>query len=110
MPDTYLDVYESDRPEVFFKATPDRTVGPDEGVGSSGDDVSYDESTSTSKMGRSVEELVGCYVMHNAVPDVSVLLPGASLVPEQGFALHEGDEVGIDPEGVGTLSNTVVEV
>ncbi|WP_238709268.1 hypothetical protein [Natronorubrum halophilum] len=48
--------------------------------------------------------------MHNAVPDVSVLLPGASLVPEQGFALHEGDEVEIDPEGIGTLPNTVVEV
>lgn len=33
MPEMYLNVYESDRPEVFFKATPNRTVGPDEDVG-----------------------------------------------------------------------------
>lgn len=33
MPEMYLNVYESDRPEVFFKATPNRTVGPAEAVG-----------------------------------------------------------------------------
>lgn len=32
-PEVYLDVYDADRPEVFFKATPSRTVGPDEAVG-----------------------------------------------------------------------------
>ncbi|WP_247004265.1 fumarylacetoacetate hydrolase family protein [Halosolutus gelatinilyticus] len=189
MPDMYLDVYENDRPEVFFKATPDRTVGPNEGVGiradsewdvpepelgvvlfggeivgytigndmssrsiegqnplylpqakvydrccsigpcvrsadsiddphdlemwmtiSRDEDVLYDGTTSTSKMVRSVEELVDCYVTHNAVPDVSVLLTGTSLVPEEGFTLHEGDEIEIGLEEIGTLSNTVVEV
>ena len=29
----YQDVFENERPEVFFKATPDRTVGPNEAVG-----------------------------------------------------------------------------
>ncbi|SDK55459.1 fumarylacetoacetate hydrolase family protein [Natronorubrum texcoconense] len=189
MPDMYLDVYENDRPEVFFKATPDRTVGPNEGVGiradsewdvpepelgvvlfegdivgytigndmssrsiegqnplylpqakvydrccsigpcvrsadsiddphdlemwmtiSRGDDVLYDESTNTDKMVRSVEELVDCYVDHNAVPDVSVLLTGTSLVPDEEFTLREGDEIEIGLEEIGTLSNTVVEV
>lgn len=33
LPDVYLDVYENARPEVFFKATPSRTVGPGEAVG-----------------------------------------------------------------------------
>jgi 2-dehydro-3-deoxy-D-arabinonate dehydratase len=33
MPEMYLDVYDADRPELFFKATPSRTVGPDEPVG-----------------------------------------------------------------------------
>lgn len=33
MPEMYLNVYENDRPEVFFKATPNRTVGPGEDVG-----------------------------------------------------------------------------
>jgi 2-dehydro-3-deoxy-D-arabinonate dehydratase len=37
MPEMYLDVYDADRPEIFFKATPSRTVGPDEAVGIRGD-------------------------------------------------------------------------
>ncbi|MBV0926098.1 fumarylacetoacetate hydrolase family protein [Halomicroarcula limicola] len=37
MPEMYLDVYEADRPEIFFKATPSRVVGPDEAVGVRGD-------------------------------------------------------------------------
>jgi 2-dehydro-3-deoxy-D-arabinonate dehydratase len=34
---TYLDAYESERPEIYFKATPSRTVGPGEAVGIRGD-------------------------------------------------------------------------
>ncbi|WP_416841801.1 fumarylacetoacetate hydrolase family protein [Haloferax sp. DFSO52] len=33
MPDVYLDVYEGERPEIFFKATPSRTVGPNDAIG-----------------------------------------------------------------------------
>lgn len=33
MPEMYLDVYSAERPEIFFKATPNRTVGPHEAVG-----------------------------------------------------------------------------
>ncbi|MDY6819890.1 MAG: fumarylacetoacetate hydrolase family protein [Halobacteriales archaeon] len=33
MPDLYLDVYEADRPELFFKATPSRTVGSMDAIG-----------------------------------------------------------------------------
>jgi len=33
MPEIYRNVYESERPEVFFKSTPNRTVGPGEDVG-----------------------------------------------------------------------------
>lgn len=32
-PDIYQSVYENDRPELFFKATPSRTVGPEDCVG-----------------------------------------------------------------------------
>ncbi len=37
MPDIYLDAYEAERPEVFFKATPSRTVSPGSPVGIRGD-------------------------------------------------------------------------
>ncbi|NGM69823.1 fumarylacetoacetate hydrolase [Natronolimnobius sp. AArcel1] len=188
-PDMYIDVYESDRPEVFFKATPERTVGPKEAVGIRADsewdvpepelgvvlageeivgytvgndmssrsiegqnplylpqakvydkccsigpgirsadsiddphdlemwmtisrdgEVLYDDSTNTGKMVRTVEELVECYTSHNAVPDVSILLTGTSLVPDEEFTLEEGDEIEIGLEEIGTLTNTVVEV
>ncbi|WP_227378691.1 fumarylacetoacetate hydrolase family protein [Haladaptatus halobius] len=36
-PEVYIDVYESDRPELFLKATPSRTVGPLEEIGVRGD-------------------------------------------------------------------------
>lgn len=32
-PEMYLDVYDAERPELFFKATPSRTVGPGEAIG-----------------------------------------------------------------------------
>jgi len=35
--ESYIDAYESDRPEVYFKATPSRTVGPGDDVGIRGD-------------------------------------------------------------------------
>jgi 2-dehydro-3-deoxy-D-arabinonate dehydratase len=35
--EAYLNAYEGDRPEVYFKATPSRTVGPGEAVGIRGD-------------------------------------------------------------------------
>ena len=36
-PDVYSSVYSADRPEIFFKASPDRCVGPFEAVGIRGD-------------------------------------------------------------------------
>lgn len=32
MPDMYLNVYDSERPEVFFMGTQNQTVGPDDDV------------------------------------------------------------------------------
>ncbi len=61
-------------------------------------DVLYDESTNTSRMVRSIDELVDWYLRHNAVPDVSVLLTGTSLVPDDEFTLEPADriEIGIE--------------
>ena len=187
MPEMYLDVYDADRPELFFKATGARTVGPDDAIGIRGDsdwnvpepelgvvlyrgdtvgytignDVSsraiegtnplylpqakiydrccsvgpcvatgvsephalemsmtisrdgdpvYEETTTTAEMVRTCEELVSYFTRHNAVPDLTVLLTGTSLVPEEGFTLRSGDHVTIDIEEIGTLSNPVVGV
>ena len=189
MPEMYLDVYGAERPEIFFKATPSRTVGPGKAIGVRGDsdwdvpepelgivlydgeivgytignDVSsrsiegenplylpqakvydrccslgpcvasaesvgdphdltmsmsivrdgetmYEDTTSTAEMVRSCEELVDYWTAHNAVPETGVLLTGTSLVPEEGFTLQPDDEVAISIDGIGDLTNPVIEV
>ncbi|MFC6725131.1 fumarylacetoacetate hydrolase family protein, partial [Halobium palmae] len=61
-PEVYLDVYENDRPELFLKATPARTVGPREAVGVRGDsewDVPEPELGVVLHRGRAVGYTVG---------------------------------------------------
>ena len=189
MPDMYMDVYDNDRPEIFFKATPNRLVGPNDAVGiradsewdvpepelgiilyrgeivgyTVGNDMSsrsiegqnplylpqakvydrscslgpcvrsadsisdphglememqitrdgetlYQDATNTEKMVRTVTELTDYYNKHNCLPELSVLLTGTSLVPDNGFTLKEGDAVDIRIEEIGTLHNTVTTV
>lgn len=189
MPEMYLDVYSADRPEIFFKATPNRTVGPREGVGiradsewdvpepelgvvlydaeivgyTVGNDMSsrsieganplylpqakvydrccaigpcvaspdtvgdphdlemsmaierdgtrvFEDATRTSKMARTVDELVSYYTRHNDVPEVAVLLTGTSLVPPDEFTLQAGDELHLEIDRIGKLDNHVVTV
>ncbi|WP_435077390.1 fumarylacetoacetate hydrolase family protein [Halococcus sp. AFM35] len=184
----YQDVFEGDRPEIFFKATASRTVGPGETVGIRGDsdwdvpepelavvvhrgdivgytvgndmssrsiegsnplylpqakiydrccaigpaiaspetvgdpqdlelsmaierdgEVLFDDSTSTSQLVRSPDELVSYLNHHNATPELAVLLTGTSLVPEES-TLESGDEIAIDIENVGRLENGVTNV
>ncbi|WP_254271344.1 fumarylacetoacetate hydrolase family protein [Haloarcula marina] len=189
MPEMYLDVYEADRPEIFFKATPSRVVSPGDAVGiradsewdvpepelgivlhdgdivgyTVGNDMSsrsiegenplylpqakiyarscslgpcvvtpeavgdphdlemrmtisrdgeqlYEEGTSTSEMVRTCEELVSYLTRHNDISETTVLLTGTSLVPAEGFTLEPGDDIHIDIDGIGRLSNTVTTV
>lgn len=187
-PEIYLDVYESDRPELFFKATSDRLASPGGAVGIRGDsdwnvpepelaivlyhgdivgytignDVSsrsiegqnplylpqakvYDrscsigpcivdadaidpldldlemtirrngktvfcDSTTTSEMVRTPEELVDYLTRYNKIPESTVLLTGTSLVPDKEFTLRDGDEVEIEIEKIGVLQNSVTSM
>ena len=73
-----------------------------EGYPSRSDDVAGMEHGS--------REPVSYYTRHNAVPELAVLLTGTSLVPEDDFTLREGDEVSIEIESIGTLTNGVQTV
>lgn len=189
MPEIYLDVYEADRPEIFFKSTRSRVVAPGDSVGIRGDsewnvpepelgvvlhngdtvgytigndmssrsieganplylpqakvydrscslgpcivtpdtiddphnlemqmqisrddELLYEDTTSTSEMVRTCEELVTSLTDHNTIPETTVLLTGTSLVPEDNFTLEPDDRIDIDMEGIGRLSNTVTTV
>ena len=187
-PDVYSKVYNSERPEVFFKASSDRCVGPFESVGIRGDsdwnvpepelafvlyrgdivgytignDMSsrtiegenplylpqakvfdrccsigpcfvtaedinptdleisctiardgvevWSDSTSTSQMARSCEEIADWLQRHNFVPDLTTVLTGTAIVPPPEFSLQEGDIVTMSIEGIGVLENDVIEV
>jgi 2-dehydro-3-deoxy-D-arabinonate dehydratase len=185
-PDVYVDVYRNERPEVFMKATPSRTVGPNDEVGIRGDsewdvpepelavvihqgeivgytvgndvssrsiegknplylpqakvyarccsfgpcvastetvedphdlemtmtisrdgEVVYEDSTNTSEMVRTCEELSSYLQRHNVVPETTVLLTGTALVPDSDFTLRPGDEIDIHIDEIGTLTNGV---
>lgn len=187
--EAYIGAYEGDRPEVYFKGTPTRTVGPDEAVGIRGDsdwdvpepeftmilhegdivgytvgndvcsrdierenllylpqskiynkscaigpcvvteetigdphdvemmltierdgDVAFTESTSTSKMVRSCEELAEFFRRYNYVPETTALLTGTSIIPPDDFTLKEDDQVSIEIENIGTLTNPVEQL
>jgi len=184
--ESYVHAYEADRPEVYLKATPSRTVGPGDAVGIRGDSdwdvaepeltvvlhgeeivgytvgvdmcsrsierenllylpqskiyakscaigpcvatpksvgdpldvemeltvsrdgrVVFEDSTSTSEMVRTCEELVDYYTRYNEVPSSSVLLTGTSIIPPDDVTLEAGDTVRTTIENVGTLENTV---
>lgn len=187
--EAYLNAYEGDRPEVYFKATPTRTVGPNDSVGIRGDsdwdvpepeftmilhdgdivgytvgndvcsrdierdnllylpqskiydkscaigpcvvteetigdphdvemsltikrdgDVAFTESTSTSEMVRTCDELAEYFRRYNYVPESAALLTGTSIIPPDDFTLADGDVVDIEIENVGTLRNTVEQL
>ena len=64
--------------------------------------------TSTSKIRRSLEELVSYVLAGDAYPDGFVLATGTGIIPEMSFTLAAGDRVDIEIAGVGVLSNPVV--
>jgi 2-dehydro-3-deoxy-D-arabinonate dehydratase len=65
-------------------------------------------TTTTGRMKRSFEELVGFLLRDNPVPPGSVLLTGTGLVPPDDFTLEPGHVVEIHVPGIGTLVNPVV--
>lgn len=182
-------VYRAARPELFFKATPSRVVGPDEAIRvrrdtqwcvpepelalvlspalrlvgfTVGNDVSardiegenplylpqakvydascglgpwitlahamppateisirleierdgatvFDGATSVARMARRFDELIEWLGRDNSFPNGVVLLTGTGIVPPDDFSLRRGDVVRITIDGVGTLTNPVVQ-
>ena len=70
----------------------------------------FAETTSTSLLTRSFEDLVNWLQLHNTVPDMTSLLTGTAIVPPPEFTLIQNDVVKITIDQIGTLENTVIEV
>jgi 2-dehydro-3-deoxy-D-arabinonate dehydratase len=65
--------------------------------------------TSAAEMSRTFEELIGWLGRDNSFPCGAFLLTGTGVVPKDEFTLHPGDMVHISIDGIGTLSNPIVQ-
>jgi 2-dehydro-3-deoxy-D-arabinonate dehydratase len=69
----------------------------------------FEGTTSTARMARRFEELIGWLGRDNVFPDGVILLTGTGLVPPDEFSLRAGDVIHITIDGIGTLTNPVVQ-
>lgn len=71
--------------------------------------VVFEESTPLSRMARGFDELIGWLGIDNVFPGGVVLLTGTGIVPPDDFSLRQGDLVTISIDGIGSLTNPVVQ-
>ena len=69
----------------------------------------FDQSTSAGQMARSFDDLAAWLARDNNIPGGAFLMTGTGIVPDSNFTLTPGDVVSIRIEGIGTLTNTIVQ-
>jgi 2-dehydro-3-deoxy-D-arabinonate dehydratase len=69
----------------------------------------FNQQTSAGEMARTFENLVGWLGRDNSFPAGAFLMTGTGIVPTTEFTLQPGDIVNITIDGVGTLSNPIVQ-
>ena len=69
----------------------------------------FEGQTSVDQMARSFENLIGWLGRDNSFPAGAMLMTGTGGVPDNDFTLKPGDVVDIRIDGIGTLSNPVVQ-
>jgi 2-dehydro-3-deoxy-D-arabinonate dehydratase len=71
--------------------------------------VVFEGKTSVDQMARTFDDLIGYLGRDNSFPSGVILLTGTGIVPGDDFTLQKGDVVDIAVDGIGTLSNPVVQ-
>ncbi len=71
--------------------------------------VAFQGRTDVGQMARSFEELIEWLMRDNSFPNGVFLLTGTGIIPESDFTLAPGDIVDIAIDGIGTLSNPIVQ-
>lgn len=74
-----------------------------------GGQIVFDQQSSAAQMARGFEDLVEWLGRDNHFPGGAFLMTGTGIVPGNDFTLHPDDLVHIRVEGVGTLSNVIVQ-
>ena len=94
---------------TLYDALPPMTeIGVDLKIDRDGKIV-FDQQTSAEQMARSFQNLVGWLGRDNTFPAGAFLMTGTGIVPTSEFTLQPGDIVNITIDGVGTLSNPIVQ-
>lgn len=71
--------------------------------------VVFEGQTGIDQMARTFEELIGWLGRDNSFPAGVMMMTGTGIVPDSDFTLHPGDVVDITIDGIGTLSNPIVQ-
>lgn len=69
----------------------------------------FSGNTSIAEMARGLTDLVSWLCREDVFPDGVFLLTGTGIVPGSDFTLAANDEVSISIDGIGTLTNTIVQ-
>lgn len=72
-------------------------------------EVVFAGTTSVGKMARSFADLIQWLGRDNSFPRGAFLLTGTGIVPERDFTLQPGDLVAVSIDGIGTLTNPIVQ-
>ncbi len=72
-------------------------------------EIVFDQQTSAAEMARTFADLVSWLGRDNDFPHGAFLMTGTGIVPTSDFTLAPGDVVKITIDGVGTLSNPIVQ-
>lgn len=75
-----------------------------------GGEVLFDDSTSTSQIHRTFDDLVGYLRRYNEFPHGVFLMTGTGIIPPSEFTLQHGDEVEISIDNIGSLQQGVVRL
>ena len=71
--------------------------------------TAFEGATTLDQLKRTFEDLVGYLFRDNTFPAGCVLLTGTGIVPPDDFTLADGDVVHVTIDGIGTLTNPVVQ-
>lgn len=93
---------------LFDKLPPNDQIGIDLKIDRGGQIV-FDQQTSAGEMARTFDDLVQWLARDNTFPSGAFLMTGTGIVPTTEFTLAPGDIVNITIDGIGTLSNEIVQ-
>ncbi|MFK8112685.1 MAG: fumarylacetoacetate hydrolase family protein [Rubripirellula sp.] len=93
---------------LYDTLPPMEEIGVDLKIDRNGEIV-FDQQTSAGQMARTFDDLVGWLGRDNSFPAGAFLMTGTGIVPTTDFTLLPGDIVRITIDGIGTLSNPIVQ-